>query len=164
MVLVTAARYGPKGKPAVQEPSRTSLQRPAERRGAACVEFGVAAVLLFALLLGMLELGRGIMVKQALTDAARRSCRMGAQPGTSTATITQEVNKVLTLNNLDPKAATVTVLVNDQAVDASTAVQNDKVSVKVSMPVSKFLWVTAIFLTTAEVESETVIMMRYDHQ
>jgi Flp pilus assembly protein TadG len=132
----------------------------AVRRGAAVVEFAVIASLFVFLILGALEISRGLMVKQTLSDAARLACRTGSQPQTSTATITKDVTDMLTDNKLDPNYATIIVLVNDQPVDASTAVQNDKISVKVTVPVSKVMWVTAIFLSGQSVESETVVMMR----
>ena len=53
---------------------------------------------------------------------------------------------------------------NGANVDASTAVQNDKISVKVAIPVSSVYWMGTVFLASSSVESETVIMMRYDHQ
>jgi Flp pilus assembly protein TadG len=147
-------------------PSGCSQNSPAgrggKRRGSATVEFAAIAPLFVFLTLGMIEISRGILVKQTLSDAARRAARTGAQPGTSTAAIVKDVNDILTDNQIDPTAATVTVLVNGQANDALTARQNDQISVKVAIPVSKVMWLTAIFLTAPSIESETVYMMRYD--
>jgi Flp pilus assembly protein TadG len=137
-----------------------SKRAPTARRGAAVVEFAVIATLFIFLILGALEVSRGLMVKQTLSDTARLACRTGSQPQTSTATITKDVTDLLNDNKIDPTYATITVLVNDQPVDASTAKQNDKISVKVAVPVSKVMWVTAIFLSGQSVESETVVMMR----
>jgi len=132
------------------------------RRGIAAVEMAVAAAFLVALVMGTLELGRGIIVKQALTDSARRGARLAAQPSTSTAQIQTEVNLLLAQNNINTTNVTTTVLVNGNNVDASTAVQNDKISVQVSVPVSAVYWMATIFLKSTQVESETVTMMRYN--
>jgi Flp pilus assembly protein TadG len=146
--------------------SATSAQRRAHagilRRASATTEFAVIAPLFVFLTLGMIEISRGIMVKETLSDAARRACRTGSLPGTSSATITSDVNDILTDNGIAATSATVTVLVNGNAVDATTARQNDQISVKVSVPVSSVLWVSAIFLKSTQIESETVYMMRYD--
>jgi Flp pilus assembly protein TadG len=130
------------------------------RRGAAVVEFAVVAVLFVFLMLGLLEISRALVVKQALSDTARRACRTGSQPETSNAAIINDVNNLLTDNSIAASNATITILVNGVAVDASTAQQNDKISVKVSVPASKVLWVTAIFMNSQAIESSTVVMMR----
>src|SRR4051794_35280091 len=49
----------------------------ARRTAAAIVELGFLAPVLFALMLGMFELSRALMVKQNLTAAARKGCRTG---------------------------------------------------------------------------------------
>jgi Flp pilus assembly protein TadG len=134
------------------------------RRGVAALELAVVAAFLVSLVIAIFELGRGIMVKQALTDSARRGARLAAQPASTTAAVDAEVNLFLSNNNIPTANVTTTVLVNGKNADASTAVQNDKISVKVAVPVSSVYWMATIFLTSSEVESETVTMMRYDQQ
>ncbi len=130
------------------------------RRAVAAVEFAVLAPFLFTLATGAFEVGRGIMVRQILTDAARKACRNGALPGQTSSNITSEVNDILSDNSVPTSAATITILVNGKAVDASTAQQGDQVSVKVSMPFKKVSWTPLFFFTNASVESETLVMMR----
>jgi Flp pilus assembly protein TadG len=137
---------------------------PAHRRGIAAVEFALAATFLFSLVFAVLEIGRGIMVKQALTDSARRGARMAAQPGSTTAAINTEVNLLLSENNIPTANVTITVLVNGNNVDASTAVQNDKISVMVAVPVSDAYWMATVFLTSTVVESDTITVMHYGQQ
>jgi Flp pilus assembly protein TadG len=137
---------------------------PNRRRGVAAVELAVVGAFLVTLMFAILELGRGIIVKQNLTDSARRGARLGAQPGTTTAAINAEVNLFLSNNNIPTANVTTTVLVNGNNVDASTAVQNDKISVQVAIPVASVYWMATVFLNSSEVQSEIVTMMRYDHQ
>ena len=132
------------------------------RRGAAVAEFAVVAPFFVALIVGAFEFSRGLWTKQMLSDAARRACRIGCQPNTSNAAIINDVNNTLTDNNIDPTKATITILVNGQAVDASTAQQNDKISVKVAIPASATMMVTAVYLPSGNIESEIVTMMRYN--
>src|SRR5271166_4534580 len=82
------------------------------RRGAAVAEFAVIAPVLVIFILGSFELTRGLWAKQTLSDAARRACRTGTQPNTNNATIIQDVNSILTANNINSATATITILVN----------------------------------------------------
>jgi len=75
-----------------------------QRRGAAMVEMAVCfpvfmLLLLLLLLLGIIEFGRGLMVSQLLTSAAREGCRSAVIDGATDASveaemITQVVNTV----------------------------------------------------------------------
>ena len=100
-----------------------------------------------------------MMVKEILTDAARKGCRTGILPGGTNATVTSDVNAVLTNNNIASADATVTIQVNGVTKDVSTAPSNAKISVKVSIPVSSIAWITPLFLPGNSIESETMIMM-----
>jgi Flp pilus assembly protein TadG len=134
--------------------------RTISRRAAAAVEFALVAPFLFVLATGTFELARGIMVRQVLTDAARKACRNGVLPGHTSANITADANNILSDNAVPTSAATITILVNGLAVDASTAQQNDQVFVKVSVPFNKVAWTPLFYFTNASIESETLIMMR----
>jgi len=130
-----------------------------KRRGIAAVEFAILAPFLVYLTLGTLEISRGIMVTQALNDAARRGCRTGIQGGTSTATIQADAQAAIKEVPI-AAATTVTVLVNANSVDASTAVHGDAITVQVSVPFSAVSWTTSIFLSGDTLVSEKVVMMR----
>jgi Flp pilus assembly protein TadG len=141
--------------------SRTN--RPTHLRlGIAAAEFALVAPLIGMIIYGMFEVTRGIMVKEILTDAARKACSTGTKPGKTDTDMKNEVKNILqTDNNIDYTQATVTVLVRGQAYSSTSPPQpGDKVSVQVSIPVSAVYWAGTIFLTNTEVESETVVMMR----
>src|SRR5437879_4087676 len=95
----------PRGKP---WPARA---RPPSRCGASAVEFAFVAPVFFLMVLGMIELARGIMVRHALTNAARQGCRVGILPGKGNTDITTAANSTLT--PLGIKGDTITVQVND---------------------------------------------------
>ncbi len=71
------------------------------RRGAAAAEFAMLAVPLA----GMLEFGRALMVKQVLTDAARRACRVAIIELETHATVVAQVRNAL-YNPSDTKGTT----------------------------------------------------------
>lgn len=118
----------------------------------------IAPVLVFATI-GMLEMARGMMVKETLTDAARKGCRTGIAPNTSNSAVTADINAVLTNNNITAANATITISVNGTVANVSTAKANDKISVRVSIPVSQVAWITPMFLPAAGIESETISML-----
>ena len=108
------------------------------RSGANTVEFAVIAPVFFMFILGLIEVGRGIMVVHLLTNAARVGARTGVIEGTSTAQIKTAV--VNSLNQQGIASETTTVQVNDGSADASTANAGDEITVKVSVPVSQVTW------------------------
>lgn len=63
------------------------------RRGAAVTEFAVVAPIMILLKMGMIEIGRMVMVKQVMVIASREGARLGALPGTSNADVVQEFSK-----------------------------------------------------------------------
>jgi hypothetical protein len=86
----------------------------------------------------MIELGRGIMVIHLLTNAARQGCRVGIIEGKATSDITTAVTNALAPVGISGDV--VTVDVNDNSADASTAKAGDEITVIVSVPVSKVTW------------------------
>jgi len=125
------------------------------RRAVAAVEL---AVVLPFIVLGMVEIGRGLSVKESLSDAAQKACRAGAQPGKTTAQAQAEVDNIM--QDLGITGYSTAILVNGQQTDIKDAKHNDQISVKVSVPVSQVSWTTTFFLSAQDLESETVIMLR----
>ena len=116
-----------------------ACRRPALRLGAATVEFACVAAVFFLLVLGIIEIGRGIMVKHLMLAAARQGCRVGILPGNGNAEIASAVQGALT--PLGITAESITVQVNDGSGDAQNANSGDEVTVLVSVPVSAITWV-----------------------
>jgi Flp pilus assembly protein TadG len=141
-------------------PSSRLAPRLTWRRAIAAVEFAVVAPFLVLLATGTFEIARGVIVRQVLTDAVRKACRNGALPGRANAAITADVNDILTDNSIPTAYATITILVNGQAVDASTAQQGDQISVKAALPFNKVAWTPLFFFTNSSIESGTLVMMR----
>ncbi len=109
------------------------------RPGATAVEFALVAPVFFLFVLGLIELGRGLMVQTLLANAARAGVRTGIVEGTSTSQITNVVTNVLTSQGISSDTATVEV--NDNVADASTAQAGDEITVLISVPVSQITWI-----------------------
>jgi Flp pilus assembly protein TadG len=146
--------------PEATTPLPGSTVRRRRRFGAAAVEVAILAPLLAGLVVGMFQMSRIIMIKEVLCDAARKGCRTGIWPNRANSDITADVNNILTDAGFTSSNATITILVNGNAVDASTAQQNDQISVQVSMPLSKVGWLPLFFDSGITLSSETVVMMR----
>src|SRR4051812_46498612 len=67
--------------------SPTRTPRPARRRGSAIVEFAVVAPVLISLVLGIIEIGRVVMLAQVATNAAREGARYAVQGNAPTTTV-----------------------------------------------------------------------------
>lgn len=136
--------------------SRRSCRSP--RTAAAVVEFALLAPFFAALFLGMFEISRVLLVKEALSNAAQEACRVAILPGTNSSRVTTIATEVLQREAIS--GFSILVQVNDRQADVSTAKRNDKISVRVSVPTSRVSWVGSIFIKGNTVQSETVTMQR----
>src|SRR5690348_13941588 len=147
--------------------------RDHKRRGAAVAEFAFVAPILALVLMGMIELCRGIMVKVALSDAARKGCRTGIERdkgNNTTIGIVSDCTDVMRDNGFDsskfnpPSVGSITITVTDPngnvLNDSLDAPSGSIISVQVSIPVSSTTWVPNLFLPKGSLESETVVMMK----
>src|SRR5262249_25541858 len=79
--------------------STTMKQATDKRRlGSAAVELAVALPFLCIIMVGMMEYGRAIMLKHALTDCARQACRSAILPGQTDTMVRGEIADILTRN------------------------------------------------------------------
>lgn len=149
------------------------------RRSIAAVELACVAPVLATILVGILELGRGVMVKETLNNAARKACRTGIQRDKSSTDIYNDAVNIMTDNGFDntkfnPVApggtsgsdniGYVTITVTDPdgntLSDALNAPEGSVVTVQVGIPASSVYWVTQFFLQGSMVESENMVMMK----
>ena len=129
-----------------------------KRRAAAAVELALVLPLIGLLTTGLFEIGRALMAKEALSNAAQRGCGVAAQAGMGNADVQEAVADVMAANGLS--GFSVQVQVNDVEANASSARRADKVSVKVTVPTSQVFWLTTFVFTSMTLQSETVVLMR----
>jgi Flp pilus assembly protein TadG len=111
---------------------------PGQRYGVAAVEFALIGPVFLLLVFGLIELGRGIMVRHMLTNAARRGCRVAVVEGKANSDVTAAVNSSLSIVGIS--SDTVSISVNDGSGDVGNANPDDEVTVVVSVPVSAVTW------------------------
>jgi Flp pilus assembly protein TadG len=78
------------------------------RRGAAVLEFAFVAPLLFFLILGMIEFGRLMMVKQLLTNNAVVGARRAVLPSATDADVIAVVNNFCAAEGISGQTTTIT--------------------------------------------------------
>jgi Flp pilus assembly protein TadG len=103
------------------------------------VEFAVVGLVFFPLVLGIIEIGRGMMIVHVLTAVAARGCRTAVLEGNGTTQVDSAVTAALA--NAGVTGQTTTIYVNNAVADPGTANAGDEITVNVSVPVSQITWV-----------------------
>jgi Flp pilus assembly protein TadG len=109
-----------------------------KRRGAHLVEFALVAPVFFVFVLGIIDIGRGLMVSSLLSNAARAGCRVGVLPGKSDSDVQAAVAQAL--NRQGISGTTTSVRVNGTAANANTAQAKDLITVTITVPVTNVAW------------------------
>lgn len=136
--------------------------RKSLRGGAAAVEMAVVLPVLVSLIFGSIEFGRAMMVSNLLTSAAREGCRTGVLPNANNTEVIAAVNNQLSGGGLNTAAATITIRVNNNVANVSTAVTGDRISVTVSMPYSAVTWLPTTFFIPSSQQMQGVAVMRHE--
>jgi Flp pilus assembly protein TadG len=109
----------------------------------------------FAMIFGIIEVGRGLMVQQLLTEAARRGARAGVIEGTSSAQIKSAVTDYLA--SVGVNGSTAGVSVNDAPIDsveAQTMPAYTEITVNVSVPVSSCTWLPVSWFLSGSISGQ----------
>lgn len=128
------------------------------RQGAAAVEFAVVAPLFFLVVLGTIEVGRVIMVKQVMTNASREGARLAVLDGSTIATVTASVTSYLTAAGIS--GGSISVLNSSgNSVEPSSLSSGDPITVKVTVPFANIslLSKALIFSSSANLTASTVM-------
>ena len=118
------------------------------------MEFAIVAPVFFAFLLGMIEIGRGVMVQQVITSASREGARQAVLDGATTSAVNTMVTTYLTGASLSAAGTQVTITPSLP----TAAGYSGPVTVKVSVPFNQVNWgVPAGFLSGATIASSTTM-------
>jgi Flp pilus assembly protein TadG len=150
---------------------RARQPRSAARRGAAIIEFAVVTPILLTFILGIIEIGRLVMVAQVDTNAAREAARYAAQGKADTATVDAYTRDYLTAAGIAGAAAgsnsAVTVAVEYQnggtwaaTSDPSTLAAGTPIRVTVSANFNQQSWLPSRFFVGNNTLVQGVAVMR----
>jgi Flp pilus assembly protein TadG len=144
---------------------------PRRRRGAATVEFAVVVPVLLLFILGIIEIGRLVMVAQVNTNAAREAARYAAQGSGDAATVETYTRNYLTAAGINGAAAgqnsAVTVTIEQQAsgnwsavTDPSGVPSGTPLRVTVSANFNQQSWLPTRFFVGNNTPVQGVAVMR----
>jgi Flp pilus assembly protein TadG len=135
--------------------ARSNTLKKKRRRGAATIEFAVTASVMFAMLFGLIELGRALMCIEMMTEAARRACRVAVVEGTTSTQIKQAATSFL--SSVGINAENVGVSVNDQPVDSvdpSSMPSTTDMTVIVTATGTNLSWVPNTLFTSGTLKGQ----------
>ncbi|WP_068137030.1 TadE/TadG family type IV pilus assembly protein [Roseimaritima ulvae] len=123
-----------------------------QRAGAATVEFAVVAPVMLLLVLGLFEVGRVMMVKNAATHASREGARMAVTPSATSDAVVEQVRSVMASYSIADPQVTV------QPSQLGMADPGDMVTITVSVDAASVSWVgNAIDLPITQIVSSTTM-------
>lgn len=124
------------------------------RRGTVTVEMALVLPIFTMLVFGIIEFGRGFMIMQLVTNAAREGCRKAIIDGSTNSDVTSYIQTFMkTSGNVATSATAVTITVTPAAGNPANPTSNlatcssrDLVTVKVDIPFSAVQLITAKYL------------------
>lgn len=137
---------------------RRLTRRPdgGRRRGVAAVEMAVVLPVFVTVTLGMIELGRAIMVSQLLTNAAREAARSAIIDGSTNTSVSNSATSFMaTAAKISQSDVTVTITTSTTGGGNSVAnaKPQDLVTVNLSVPYSKVSWIPPKYLKNMNLTS-----------
>ena len=127
------------------------------RRGAAAVEFAVVSPFLIAVVLGVIELGRAVMVHQTLVSSAREACRVAVLPGTTKQDVIGRATTSLNAAGI----GTFTITMNPDP--PSGAAEGTAVTVTIKVSFNNVSWLPVpIYLNGKNLSASSVMRREWD--
>ncbi|HEY2839958.1 MAG TPA: TadE family protein [Pirellulales bacterium] len=120
------------------------------------MEFALVAPVFFGFTLGMVEIGRAVMVQQILTSASREGCRQAVLDGATTSAVTTFVTSYLSSASVPSAGATVAISPSLPTASGYTGA----VTVTVSIPFSQVNWGPAPIFLGGKTLTSTTSMQR----
>ncbi len=132
----------------------SGFRKRTARRGAAIVEFALIAPVFFALILGIIEFGRMLMVEQILINAAREGARAATISGESDAQVTTVVSTYLANSNISGYTQTLSPTL------ASSPASGSALTLTVSVPCQTVSWLGGSTWFNGKTLTQSVVMVK----
>ena len=120
------------------------------RTGVAAVEFALVAPILITLVLGMIEVGRAVMVQQLLVNATREGARAAVLETATVSSVKTYVQDYLSGMSIAITSDKIAV-----QPDPVTATSNTPISVSVSVPYSDVNWLPVPKFVSGNLQAST---------
>ncbi len=123
-----------------------------KRLGAAAVEFAIVSPLFILLTLGLIEVGRVVMVKQLVINASREGARLASLPGATAENVIASVQSDLGSQTISG------AVVTTEPSSLVTTGAGSPVTVRISVPASSISWIpNPVFAVTSSIDAETTM-------
>lgn len=138
----------------IQLPKRKNRRR----LGATAVEMALVTPLFLLLVFGLVEFSRMVMVKQALTNAAREGCRKAILATTqSNAAVDSQIRSDLAASI--PNSGDIGICrIEITPRDLTTAASGSEVTTKVEVDYANVSWFTASFLGNVKLDGKATMV------
>lgn len=120
------------------------------RRGAAMVEFALVLPVFLLIVFGIIEIGRGVMVQQIITNGAREGARRAVVPGATDAKVEQVLDNYLSGTSVSGFTRTISPSLSD-------AKPGDPITISISVPYSEVSWGILNWLNGATLRADVVM-------
>lgn len=133
---------------------RSSKNKKEARLGAVAVELAFMLPIFLALVLGIVEFGRAVMVRQVISNAAREGVRQGIIPGATVTQVTNACNAYLSEGGISSTNLVVQCRESDGTVvtDLNSVDSHEGLQVFVSVPYNDISWGVLNFLGGSTVQ------------
>jgi Flp pilus assembly protein TadG len=131
----------------------SSACRTDQRRGAAVVEFAIVSPIFFMLILGMIEIGRALMVQQVLINASRVGARQAAMLTSSEAAVLSAVTGYCTGVGVSNVTAAVSP-------NPATAAAGSPITVTTSVAFGNVSWLPAPWFMGGKTLTSSAVMRK----
>jgi Flp pilus assembly protein TadG len=128
-------------------------RRRATSRGVAAVEFAIVAPIFFMLVIGIIEVGRAIMVQQVLINASRVGARRAAMLSSTEAEVLSAVTEFTSGVGVSSVTATVTP-------DPETAEGGDALTVSTSVSYADVSWLPTPWFMGGKTLTSSAVMRK----
>jgi Flp pilus assembly protein TadG len=136
---------------------RTVSGRP-NRRATACVEFALILPVLLIFVLGLLEMGRFVEVRQILTLAAEEGARQASTGQVASPQVVNIVTGCVAASGLPTTGLAVTVLdLTNPGTDVSQATCMDNISITVTIPFINVRWCSSLLVTNSTTQVDATV-------
>ncbi len=136
------------------------------RRGSATVEFAVVAPLLMAIVAGIIEVGRLVMISQLAVNGSREAARYAVQATATTTAVTTYAKDYMASANI-PNAAINSVTIEQKSgsqwatvTDLAKVAAGTPVRVTLSVNFDKVTWLPTRFFVAKDTAVKGVTVMR----
>jgi Flp pilus assembly protein TadG len=128
------------------------------RRATACVECALILPVLLIFVLGLLEMGRFIEVRQILTSAAEEGARQASTGQLTNAQVVSVVTGCVAASGLPTTGLAVTVAdLTNPGTDVSLATCMDNLQVTVTIPFINVRWCSSLLVTNSTTQVDATV-------